>query len=55
LGLSTDREWHQRIVDGEIDRRDGSIDLLDWPGEEVGRWNFVRAWPAKYTAPAFNA
>jgi phage tail-like protein len=48
-GLSTDRElvdWHQRIVEGEIDRRDG---------EEVARWNFVRAWPAKYTGPAFNA
>jgi phage tail-like protein len=57
-GLSTDRElidWHQRIVDGEIDRRDGSVVLLNRRGEEVARWNFVRAWPAKYTAPAFNA
>jgi phage tail-like protein len=57
-GLSTDRElidWHQRIVDGEIDRRDGSIVLLNRRGEEVARWNFVRAWPAKYTGPAFNA
>lgn len=57
-GLSTDRElidWHQKIVDGEIDRRDGSVVLLDRRGEEVARWNFVRAWPAKYTGPAFNA
>jgi phage tail-like protein len=57
-GLSTDRElvdWHQRIVEGEIDRRDGSIVLLNRRGEEVARWNFVRAWPAKYTGPAFNA
>ena len=57
-GLSTDRElidWHQKIVDGEVDRRDGSIVLLDRGGQETARWNFVRAWPAKYTGPALNA
>jgi phage tail-like protein len=57
-GLSVDRElidWHQEIVDGTIDRRDGSIVLLDRRGQEVARWNFVRAWPTKYTGPALNA
>lgn len=57
-GISTDRElvdWHQRIVDGEIERRNGSIVLLDRRGEEVARWNFVRAWPSKYTGPSLSA
>jgi phage tail-like protein len=57
-GLAADRElvdWHQKIVDGEIDRRDGSIVLLDRRGEEVARWNFVRAWPAKWTGASFSA
>ena len=30
-------------------------EIVKGRGEEVGRWNFVRAWPAKYTGPAFNA
>ena len=57
-GFSVDRElidWHQKVVGGEIDRRDGSIVLLDRRGQEVARWNFTRAWPAKYDGPNFNA
>ena len=57
-GFSVDRElidWHQKVVGGEIDRRDGSIVLLDRRGQEVARRNFTRAWPAKYDGPNFNA
>jgi phage tail-like protein len=57
-GLSTDRDlvdWHQKIVEGEIDRRDGSIVLLDRRGQETARWNFTRAWPAKWTGPSLTA
>jgi phage tail-like protein len=48
-------EWHQSIVDGNIDRRSGSIVLLSRDGSELTRWNFFSAWPTKYTAPDFNA
>ena len=48
-------EWHRRAVRGELERKTGSIVLLDRRGEETARWNFVRAWPSKYTAPDFNA
>ncbi|MFE9775574.1 phage tail protein [Streptomyces sp. NPDC005931] len=48
-------EWHRTVVDGTIDRRNGSVVLLDRRGQEVARWNFVRAWPVKYTAPSLSA
>jgi phage tail-like protein len=57
-GMASDRElvdWHQGVVQGTIDRRNGSVILLDRKGSEVARWNFVRAWPTKYTGPSFNA
>ena len=57
-GLTDDRElydWHRRIVEGEIERKNGSIVLLDRRGQEVKRWNFVRAWPTKWDGPDLNA
>ncbi|BDV31552.1 phage tail protein [Microbacterium terricola] len=57
-GLNIDRDlidWHQQIVAGDIQRKDGSIVLLDRRGGEVARWNFERAWPTKYTGPTFSA
>jgi phage tail-like protein len=48
-------EWHRKAVRGELERRNGSIVLLDRRGEEVARWNFVRAWPSKYDGPDLNA
>ena len=57
-GLTDSRElydWHLSAVNGEIDRRDGSVVLLDDIGEEAARWNFFSAWPSKYDGPDFNA
>jgi phage tail-like protein len=57
-GMASDRDltnWHQNVVEGTIDRRNGSVILLDRRGTEVARWNFIRAWPTKYTAPSLNA
>ncbi|HSA50430.1 MAG TPA: phage tail protein [Yinghuangia sp.] len=57
-GMATDTElyeWHRQIVDGAILRRNGSVILLDRRAQEVSRWNFVRAWPTKYTGPTLNA
>ncbi|MCL4870822.1 MAG: phage tail protein [Anaerolineae bacterium] len=47
--------WHRQIVQGQIERRNGSIVLLDRAGQEVARWNFFRAWPTKYDGPDLNA
>ena len=58
-GITDDRElydWHRRIVQGApMERKNGSIILLDRGGTEVVRWNFVRAWPSKWDGPDFNA
>ena len=57
-GITDDRElydWHRQIVQGDMLRRNGSIVLLDRRGEEVARWNFVRAWPSKWDGPDLNA
>jgi phage tail-like protein len=57
-GMTTDDElwqWRQQIMSGNDERKNGSIVLLDDLGEEKVRWNFINAWPTKWTAPAFNA
>lgn len=57
-GITDDRElydWHRRVIQGDIERKNGSIVLLNRKGEEVARWNFVRAWPTKYDAPDLDA
>jgi len=57
-GLTDDRElydWHLRAVKGNIERKNGSIVLLDNQGNERVRWNFFNAWPTKWDGPDFNA
>lgn len=57
-GLTDDQElyaWHRQAVRGNVQRRNGSIVLLDRAGQERLRWNFVNAWPTKWDGPDFNA
>ncbi|MBE2200882.1 MAG: phage tail protein [Anaerolinea sp.] len=57
-GITDDMDlytWHRQIVRGQIERRNGSIVLLDRAGQETARWNFFRAWPTKYDGPDLNA
>lgn len=57
-GVTSDRELydrHVRCLEGAIERASGSILLMDRAGQEVARWNFVRAWPAKWVGPSLTA
>jgi phage tail-like protein len=57
-GLADDTQlyqWHRDAVNGNVQRRNGSIVLLDRRGQEVARWNFVRAWPTKWDGPDLTA
>ena len=57
-GLTDDADlynWHRDVVNGRVQRRNGSIVLLDRQGQERMRWNFVNAWPSKWDGPDFNA
>ncbi len=47
--------WHQEVVSGIFKRKNGSIILLDSRGEEKWRWNFVHAFPVKWTGPDLKA
>ncbi len=48
-------DWHFAAVSGHIQRKNGSIILLDDTGAEKVRWNFFNAWPSKWDGAAFTA
>ncbi|NES77333.1 MULTISPECIES: phage tail protein [unclassified Okeania] len=57
-GLTDSRElydWHLAAVNGQIERKNGSIIVLDDTGQEKVRWNFFQAWASKYEAPGLDA
>ena len=48
-------EWRKKAADGKVERRNGSIVLMDSAGEEKIRWNFREGWPTKWSGPSLNA
>jgi phage tail-like protein len=57
-GVTDDRElyeWHLAAVNGEVERRSGSIVVQDRKGEEKARWNFFDAWPQRWEGPALTS
>ncbi|MEO1614998.1 MAG: phage tail protein [Planctomycetota bacterium] len=48
-------DWYQQTLDGQIERKNGSIILFDNAGEEKARWDFFRAWPTRWDGPALSA
>lgn len=57
-GITDDEElwqWRTKSVEGQVERKNGSIVLLDDLGQEKKRWNFREAWPTKWTGASFNA
>lgn len=47
--------WYKSVIDGDADRRNVSIILLNTRREEVRRWNLFEAWPCKFEAAPLNA
>ena len=48
-------QWLRAVRQGEAQRRDGSIVLLNERREEVLRIQFRRGWPCKWEGPTLNA
>jgi phage tail-like protein len=48
-------DWRKQVMTGNVQRKNGSIVLLDPAGVEKLRWNFREGWPSKWTGPTFNA
>lgn len=47
--------WHQDVVSGNVQRRNGTIYLLNKEQSPVLWWHFRDALPAKWTGPSLNA
>ena len=57
-GLSANQallDWYKSVLDGKVERKDGSVVVYDMAGAEVDRWNFERAWPSKWSASDLDA
>ena len=47
--------WYMAVARGQIVPRKVSVVMYDSLGEEVLRWNFVGAFPTRWTGPAFSS
>ncbi len=47
--------WYKNILNGQSDRRHGTIVLQDELHTDVLRWEWQDGWITKYEGPAFNA
>jgi phage tail-like protein len=57
-GVTDSRElydWHLAVINGNLQRKNGSIILLDDQGNEKIRWNFEDAWPSRWEGPSLDA
>ena len=49
-------QWRKNIEDGKIDRRAGSVIILDQDGQtEVARYNFFEGCPCKWFVPELDS
>ena len=47
--------WMNQVLDGKIERKSGSIILLDDSHGEINRYNFYEAWPCRWKGFEFDA
>lgn len=47
--------WHQNVIAGKIERKNGAIIVLDSEKNEKLRWNFSGAYPVKWSGPDLKA
>ena len=47
--------WYEGTTTGRLQRKDGSIILLDASGQETCRWSFMGSYPVKWVGPQLRA
>jgi phage tail-like protein len=47
--------WHRQIVDGDIQRKNVAIVVIDEGGNDKARFEITEAWPMKYDPMDLNA
>jgi phage tail-like protein len=48
-------QWHQDVINGNIQRQDISVILRDYGDADRWRWVFQNAYPVKWSGPDLNA
>jgi phage tail-like protein len=48
-------DWHEQIIEGDIQRKNIAIVVVDETGSDKARWEISEAWPSKYHAADLNA
>ena len=49
------QKWRQTVLDGQTQKIDGVIELLNELQEPVARWIFLRGWPCRLSGPDLNS
>lgn len=47
--------WYKDVAEGIVERKNGSVVLLDQAGDEIWRWNFFDSYPVKWIGPELKA
>jgi phage tail-like protein len=47
--------WHYGFAQGQVQRRDGVVSMLDEQQNPVKVWSFTRGLPVKWSGPSLNA
>jgi phage tail-like protein len=47
--------WYLQVAAGKIERRNLSVIIYTYGGEEMRRWNFFSAYPVRWVGPSLNA
>ena len=55
IGAAGLYEWRQKVIDGQVERRNFSITLLDESRNAVYKWDIRNAWPCRMTGPKLVA
>lgn len=48
-------DWYRNIANGDDDRRNGTVVLMNEQRQDVLRWHFEGGWPNKIEGPALKA
>lgn len=48
-------KWYMEAAAGKVTRRNISVVMYDVTGTELLRWNFIKAYPVKWSGPQFTA
>lgn len=48
-------DWRRQIIDGNIQRKNIAVVIIDEAGNDKARYEFTNAWPSKYDPTDLNA